>query len=439
MGQARIIQLGPSTQITSVTKFDDDFGDFSYASGRRSKRQAKRKEKKAARKERKLTRIADRNEVKTARKSARIGRRTSAQQQRQAKRTGATEMRQGRRTMRKTMASERRAIGEPQDFQDETLDETGVTETPQSDFQTEQGRNDYGNGSDFGYQGQQEEQDYPEDNYSENGYADETMNDGGEGTFEQEASEEDYNPFQDEEEGDVYNFDGVISKEDDPSGELNDENTIQIPEGLGKLAMNFEWNKECVIRLNSKKDDILIKDPNANVDDVETKIELHKDRTNFLKDLMESFTNFEGDFNEDGEFVYYGELPEEFSGADGKPMPRSLKFRKMQRNRALMNARRKRPQTLVKTSLNPIITKNKIVVPAAENSSNMIGPEGNDGSGPRTGLVGLDDRNDYDAPDQLDIKLSNFSGNKINWTGVVIGVGVAAAAIWAIKKYKLIK
>ncbi len=70
----------------------------------------------------------------------------------------------------------------------------------------------------------------------------------------------------------------------------------------------------------------------------------------------------------------------------------------------------------------------------------MIGPEGNDENIPaRTGLIGLTDINDVDAPAPLDITLSNFSGKSINWGAVAIGTGLAIAAIWAIKKYKLIK
>ena len=115
-----------------------------------------------------------------------------------------------------------------------------------------------------------------------------------------------------------------------------------------------------------------------------------------------------------------------------------MKIEKVKRGRAKRvkmakaNARKKRDKiTLVKAKLNPIIENNKIVVP----SSSFDGiPKG-------TGLIGSDDNNDYDAPNELDIELtSNASGSEnSNMNSILIGLGLAALGIYAIKKFNLIK
>jgi hypothetical protein len=107
--------------------------------------------------------------------------------------------------------------------------------------------------------------------------------------------------------------------------------------------------------------------------------------------------------------------------------------------------------TPVDVDLKPEIMSNRIIVPAEESSS-------------ATGIIGLDEAGDYDAR-ELDIQLgADGSGDldmrqpfslaegdfyyggdgtkstrSINWTGVVLGIGAGALAIWAIRKYKLLK
>lgn len=93
--------------------------------------------------------------------------------------------------------------------------------------------------------------------------------------------------------------------------------------------------------------------------------------------------------------------------------------------------RRKKNITRVSRDLNPKITSNQIIVPADQMSS----AEG-------TGLIGLDNMNDVDAPPTRSFFL-NFSGNemlkKVNWTAIGIGVGLGVVAIIAAKKLNVFK
>jgi len=81
--------------------------------------------------------------------------------------------------------------------------------------------------------------------------------------------------------------------------------------------------------------------------------------------------------------------------------------------------------TPVSSSLRPAISPNRIEV-----SLNASG----------TGNIGLDNVNDFDAPSSRIFEMTSGAdgSSSINVTGVLIGVGIAAAAIWALNKYKIV-
>lgn len=442
--EARIIKLGPNTQINNVLNFNDAFDEFSNLGGKnRSKRQAKKLERIANKKERKLAKLEAKDSVKSTRKSGRLNRRSMMQTGRQELRTNKAMAKQGRRTLKKGSRLERRALGEQDNIDNEDIGVTEQTDNGYSENPNYDNQMVYGNNSDSGnYSEEENSQDnggnYTEDNndysegsneqeYENQGSGDEFFGDENDGSGDDYEGEENY-----DEQNDVYNFDG-IAKEEDSANEFSDgENIIDVPSSVQSVADKLEWNKEYVVRLSTAHDDILIKDPEANVDQYKEEIILKQDRMKTLAGILDSFLNFEGHFGENGEFIKVGSVANEYSDANGMTAQKKkaeMSKRRMQVAKAMGRAKKKRESvTIVKTSLNPIIEEKKIVVPAASNFS------------AGTGLVGLDQRDDFDAPDEIDIKLSNFSGSKdINWTGVAIGVGLGIAAIWAIKKYKLIK
>jgi hypothetical protein len=92
-----------------------------------------------------------------------------------------------------------------------------------------------------------------------------------------------------------------------------------------------------------------------------------------------------------------------------------------------------RGYTPVSASLRPIISPNRVEVTL--NADGDIGKP--------TGLNGLDNINDFNAPAtrifELKSNADDGGNNKgLNFTGIAIGVGVAAVAVWALNKYKII-
>jgi hypothetical protein len=86
--------------------------------------------------------------------------------------------------------------------------------------------------------------------------------------------------------------------------------------------------------------------------------------------------------------------------------------------------------TKVSKSLDPAFNKNLIVIPAKE--------VGGASSAEGTGLIALDDINDFDAPIENEFSLASGSPLKnVNWKGVLIGVAIAGLAIYGAKKAKL--
>jgi len=92
-------------------------------------------------------------------------------------------------------------------------------------------------------------------------------------------------------------------------------------------------------------------------------------------------------------------------------------------------------ETPVNAELNPEYSQNQIVIPASEKKGGFDGA---------TGLIGIDDQQDFDAPQtrEFDLTFSGATGaeaiendKKINFKAIAIGVGIGILAIYLIKKY----
>lgn len=443
---ARVFQLVPAE--TPSVSFEEAFGEYSEASGKGRERRKKRREE---RKERKLERIEDRKDVKEARIAARdevkgdrqerrIGRRerrkagrqairTEQSQARQSRRTGRQEERQERRNMRTEQRLGRKAMRKESRGRGSDLEQGLDVEAPEEAVGTEQGytpetTQTYGDET----QGRAVDQGGFDQSADQGGY-DESGSYGGQGAYD--YGDEESDPYGDEEyyeepesgEG-VYDEEGDYIGEE--SGYLADYDAgnnfsgkqidvdPQIQDAVDKLA----WNAECVKRLEAKRKLM----PNkAQV--ISKKILDHKKRFNELKSGIDDYSNCCGDY----------------SSADGQG---EMMRRKMMVKRAwgiskgkIKNAGRPMAQkpaddvVPVTADLNPHFSPNRIVVPNQQKSYAT-----------GTGLNGLDLQDDFDAPDVREIYLgADGSKSDIVWSSVVLGVGLGIAAVWAIKKYNLLK
>ena len=399
MANATIVTLGSGSQVSSVS-FENAFGEYSEArGGGRAKREAKRKERKAARQER----IAERNirkstrqEARKTRKEARIEHRATAQEMRQQKRTAKAQHRQERKGLRDEAA----------DMDETTALETGVDTgaeqgySPDAGLPQDSGSNEQGGG-------------YTEEqgggSTEEQGGSTE---DGGDGGYAEDGGEEESGDGSDDSVDDS-GFDGeLLGENSDLTG------VVKVPKEISDLANKIEWNKELVSRLRVKGAEARGK--NQDSADIQNQINIRTNRIAELQKAMKNYVSMDGT-----------------SDADGGNSGMNKRFK--QTKIATQNARKERikkmsPEALQSTKvarkLNPQFGTNRIVVPAEENGSSFNG----------TGLVGLDESNDFDAPQTRIIEMqSGFDGMKnINWMSVAIGVGIGVAGIWAIRKYKLV-
>ena len=437
---ARIVTLGPVSN-TSVT-FEEAFGEYSEARGKGRERRKKRKlERIENRREVKQARTEARDEVKGDRQDARISRRERRKSGRQAIRTEQSQSRQGRRTGRQAERQVRRTTrtegrlgrkelrrGTP-----ENLDQGLDTATPE-----EMG----GAGESTAYTQPETSQTYADETQGQDSIS--TPEGGYEGGYESESSQGGYQgggydagpeegaPYEDEyyeeepetgegvydEEGDYigdesgylndyqasddFNFDGVMGAED-RFNEMTGPQSINVDSDVQDIANKLAWNQELVKRLEDKRK----VNPNR-AQGISRQIIMRKKRMKDLKNELDDFSN-----------------------ADGTP--EICAMRKQMVGRAWGIAKRNRlrkgqPDVVrVQKSLKPKFSKDKIVIPRTSNA------EG-------TGLNGLDLIDDFDAPRVREIYLgADGSKSGISWGSVIIGAAVGVAAIWAIRKYKLLK
>jgi len=445
----RIIQLGNNTQIGRVIAFDDAFDDYSEAGG--SQRRANR-----------LQRVRDKDEIKTERSTRRIGRKASRkvarvekrgakQEAKINKRATAQEMRQGKRTNKVIAKTERKGIRRdglyggdvPMPIDDTAIDQGEVLNNeqqydqpydentnnqPNEDNQGEGETIDYGTSS-----GEDWEGDAP------NMYEDEQGSGGDDSTeSSNEVAEDDSLD---------YSFAGVMGAEDFYSRLTADnKKVVEVTPEIEGVATKIEWHKENLSRLRVQRAKNL--GEGRYTGDLEEKMRESIQRIHDLENILHKYTNFQGEFmeNNDTNFV-------DFLNMDGKTKPTRAQKRKRycEVGKAQGIARKKRDNYLMKqqakqqkvyggdatqvdADLNPIFQPQRIIVnPGMSNASG-------------TGLVGLDDVNDFDAPPIRKVEItSNASGEMgkgINWTAVTLGVaiGVFAIAFWGVEgKYKMIK
>lgn len=436
---ARIIQLGNVSSVQTST-FDEAFGEYSEASGtqRRAKRLNRVKEKDEIKTERSTRRIGRKASRKVARvekrgakQQAKITKRATAQEMRQDKRTSATEARQGRKTLRKGARVERRDLGQDIVPQDELQP---VYEN-EYDYNQDAPIDNGGNGE---YSGDSQ------GGWEDEGYGDESGGSGDSGNYDDENDEGAYEDDSQgevgdsEEEGDddsldSFNADGISRIE------MSDENEtpVNITPIINDIAGKIEWNEELIARLGVVK--AKLNGEGQSTNEVDNQIYNRKMRIKELQSKLDKYSNYEGEFADETENMI------DYSNVSGieKPTQAMVNRRRKEVKSAVRLAKNKRMRLLTHTKsnpmnggdvtpvdieLNPKFKRNEIIIPS---SSNFAG----------TGIIGLDNMDDYDATENRIIEMqSNFGGKDMttNIVGVAIGLGVAGLIIWGLKKYKVI-
>ena len=467
MENARIIKLDSPLTVYS-NNFDDVFGEYSNVSSKRKakivKRNADKKEIIAARGEKKVLKKQTKAATKVAKqvgkgsvKAARAGKRQEAQQARIAKRTAATQARQQKRTIRKTARVERAAIGQeadalatengsaqPQDVsQDETqgaADETITNSQPDEQEGAPMDETETTEDSDI-EAGEEEaaEEEGAEDEGSE-----------GDGDYEDEyASADGINYENLGDVNDIYalNSDDFYTYE---SGSANPDGSIgpvraKIDADIKDIAIKSEWNKEMVLQKQNQVAAINNQLANGGLNSdqamqlgkvraqIVSDIELHKDRAVSFDGVLNEYANMDGDDSSaEGD---YSEAVGRKKKTEKKRRKAEVKAakreaKKVRKKSIISRMKRKNRVTKVSRNLKPEFDTQRIVIPAAELTTGANG---------ETGLIALDDINDFDAPMENEFEFSNASGpmKNVNWKGVLIGVAVAGLAIWGAKKAKL--
>jgi hypothetical protein len=207
--------------------------------------------------------------------------------------------------------------------------------------------------------------------------------------------------------------------------------------------MKSEWNKEMVLQKQKQVAAInnTLSSGAVNADQAMqlgkkrsqamSDIELHKDRAVSFDGVLSDYCNMDGDDSS---------AEGDYSEALGRKKRTEKKRRKSEVKAAKREARKSRKKSIfsrvkknkatkVPAGLNPEFDTQRITIPASELSTGANG---------ETGLIALDDINDFDAPMENEYSLASGSPLKnVNWKGVLIGVAVAGLAIWGAKKAKL--
>lgn len=455
MEQTRVITLSPNTFISNVVTFDEVFDEYSEARGdRRAKRTARKVERQQAK--------AQVQQAKADQKRAKVGKRFAKREERQVRKTGLSDMRQARRTGRSEQRQDRRtgrsAATQQRrtDRRASTMDRRAMRDEFEPELQDEQidepiddrGYNEeeeqyvpQGGGA---YEGETFEDERVDDStYEEDGSGNNfeqgfQENFGNEDSFYEEPESDgydfgaEYDSYQDDEPENDFNFDGNVDNSDEIFDLEQASQVIEIPTAITVTADCIEWNKEMYSRLDGKKKQVMATTLQADVKPYDEAMIKTANRVAELEDYLNGWADCKYNCTSDNKFEAFPTIDTDYSNANGQMIEKVKRGRAKRVKMAKAKARKKRDAiTKVKANLNPIIDRNKIVIP----SSSFEGiPQG-------TGLIGLDDSNDYDAPNELDIELtSNASGSsKVNMNAILIGVGLAALGIYAIKKFNLIK
>lgn len=406
----------PATSVTKTATYDQAFlgEDFSDAKGKfRAKRKAK-----------KLSKIADKQEVKQARKGgrqeARLARRTTRKTTRQDIRGGQQEARQSRQDMRDSRGQERKAKRaeakesrrpvEEEELEEEEVDTTTID--PEADY-SESEDNGYGasESEDDGYS-EEEEEDYSEE--EDDGYSDE---DNG-------YSDED-NSYSEEE-------DSFAGEQSNFVSELTGDSNVSPM--VDAICMKIEWNNEMISRLMAAKQKMA-----SNGQDTAKVTDALGQKFDRVQQLEQKLENF--------------------SGANG--MPDAQKQRAV--GQARTRARNQRmqsviPPVLVANMVNKGYSKSQIKNWWNTKGRNKVAQSGFYGTSDDFGrgmqteqsvAVAYWEAPVYDNNEAQPVavelgstneKSSSFiGGGSISWKPILIGAVVGFVAIYAIRKYKLLK
>lgn len=431
-----IVTLTPrenSSNTVRVATFEEAFGEFSEARGRGRERRAKRR---ADRQRKKRQRIADRQETRRLKRTTRIANRGERKKMRQDVRAQQQEARQLRKDTRKSRRVARKEMGEqeePQEEQTQSQEQGG----DDSQYQEQGGDNSQGGvvGEEQG--GQSEEQ---------GGQVEEQVQEqGGNGEGEAESTEEGQVEEADQEvseEGgeEESGFDGedeLLGAEDTYNSELRgaedyylnvDGQMTKINPKVAEVSKRIEYNKYTLSRLEMRLTNVKTVEER---EQVLNQIARRKARIKELEGMLEGYSSARGNSKHGAN--RRREIAKARKDARVK-LRREKKEAKIEKRKAFRKDGGS--ETSVEKDLNPDISEQRIEVPASEEVSGFNGG---------TGLIGVDDNSDYDAPAvrKFDLKFSSADGGvakpKTNWTAIAIGVGVGVLAIYLIKKYKVLE
>ena len=427
-----IVNLGEHTQIGRVIAFNEAFEDHSELQGRG----------RARRKKRKLSKIADKQEVQ----QARISKRKAGQGARQEKKTDKQYAKSGRKIIRKDTRNYGGDVPSPVD-ESSTNDQSEVL-TDESRYNSPEGYENTGVGNsesenpESSYTRPQEEYVPPSgQDWDVPPQMEEEQSQGPEGELNEEEEEEDFDS----------SFDGVMGAEDFYS-ELTDENkkAIEVTPEIESVATKIEWHKENIARKRAERARLMGEGRYSG--HVEEEIRESMQRIHDLENILHKYANFAGEFTgtTDSSFV-------DFLNASGPAIKPKQKKKRMHEigkaqniakgKRAAFHAKMNKKKgkgndgyggdtTPVDIELNPNIGPQQIIVPELDGSE--LDESESNASG--TGLNGLDNINDYDAPPTRTIEItSNASGSEtvgLSLSGFIVTlmvVGALGFAIWDTK------
>lgn len=393
----------PATSVTKTATYDQAFlgEDFSDAKGKfRAKRKAK-----------KLSKIADKQEVKQARKGgrqeARIARRATRKTSRQDIRGSQQEARQSRQDTRDERGQQRKAKRAEAKESRRPVEEEELEEE-EVDTATIDPEADYSESEENGYSDSESEDGYEDSESEEDGY-----------------SEEEDNSYSEDE--DLFN-----GEQSNFVSELT--GGAKVPPMVDTICMKIEWNNEMISRLMAAKQKMA-----SNGQDTSKVTDVLGQKFDRVQQLEKKLENF--------------------SGANGMP--------DAQKQRAVGQARTRARNQRMQNVIPPVLVANMVKKGYSKSQiknwwntkgknkvaqSSFYGTSDDFGRGmqpEQTVDVAYWEAPVYDnneaQPVSVELgstneKSSSFiGGGSISWKPILIGAVVGFVAIYAIRKYKLLK
>jgi|688.fasta_scaffold03477_9 hypothetical protein len=309
MENATIVTLGSPSNSSTVSNFEEAFGEFSEARGRGRARRQKRK----------LSRI----EMKSERRRARQKGRAEQQQARQSR----LDERKQRKLARKEMGESDEPEEETTSTETEGASESDSQATPQSE-------------------GGQSEDGYQEDSSSEEEW-------GGSAPEDESAYDES-------------GFDGIIATEDYFS-EFNDEGRVKVSPKVKDVTRKIEWNKELVSRLKNQRAKALKQGDKNAVSEIDSRIFGRMQRVAELENDIANYSNASGRSRGRGREVLKAKAMARKERMIAKRDGKKGRFSKLrERRRRRMDGGSETP---IDSDLNPSVSSQRIEIPAGEKSS----------------------------------------------------------------------